>query len=159
MKVWIFCCAIIKTFYVSLCCLWLIYKSVWCSETRKRNKHADNRKTWRVQTVFHTITVFANVRMSFLQAFSFSSWTCCFRNSMIWSASAARCSSLISGLGVDILIRERETNLEGNRNNKQPCLWNKTQSADQRAERASRKNKQKQNKVFWIVVNSGVQWG
>lgn len=46
-----------------------------------------------------------------LLAFSFSSWTCCFRYSMIWSASAARCSSLNKGLWLLILNKERAKNL------------------------------------------------
>lgn len=50
-----------------------------------------------------------------LLAFSFSSWTCCFRYSMSWSASAARCSSLTRGLGLDIFKRERARNLKHNK--------------------------------------------
>lgn len=46
-----------------------------------------------------------------LLAFSFSSWTCCLRYSMIWSASAARCSSRNKGLWLDILIKERAKSL------------------------------------------------
>lgn len=55
------------------------------------------------------------VQRRVLPAFSFSSWICCLRYSMIWSASAARCSSLNKGLWPDILIKERARNLTDDR--------------------------------------------
>lgn len=68
-----------------------------------------------------------------LLAFSFSSWTCCLRYSMSWSASAARCSSLNKGLWL-ILINERTKNLKQKQNNKHTV-----------------KNT---NAIWWLLVNT-----